>query len=140
MSVAKVKDENGVDDNNNLIVASVGGVKGDFQLSTLQVMKDTVHYPKPMLHECWLSYTRGPNCLLEAHAMWDVDFYMRDEATRLVFQTPSDSQTQWFPDADGTIITTGNVEQISHLRGLQGRNSFIFSSGDQAQVLKKYSV
>jgi len=62
---------------------------------------------------------------------WDVDFYMRDEATRLVFAAPSDSQTLWFPDADGTIITSGNVHQISHLRGLEGSNSFIFASGTQ---------
>jgi len=132
MSVAHVKDDNGVDDQDNLIVASIGSGKGSFQLSTLQrLTTDPPTAFEPLLHECWLTHTRGPNCLLETHAFWDVDFYMRDEATRLAFQAPSDSQTQWFPDADGTIITAGNVEQISHLRGLQGGNNFIFASGDQ---------
>ena len=108
-------------------------VKGTLQLSTLHSIKGL---PQPsgvnaLNFECWLTYTPGPNCFLQTHMSWDVDFYMRDEATRLTFAAPSDSQTQWFPDADGTIITSGNVEQISHLRGLEGANNFIFSSGDQ---------
>ena len=107
--------------------------KGAFQLSTLQVMKADMTKEEivPLHHECWLSFTRGPNCLVETHMSWDVDFYIRDEATRLTFAAPSDSQTQWFPDVDGTIITSGNVDQISHLRGLEGANSFIFASGSE---------
>jgi hypothetical protein len=46
----------------------------------------------PLYGECWLVYTRGPNCELGTHYEWDVDFYMRDEATRLTFAPPSDSQ------------------------------------------------
>jgi len=108
-------------------------VKGAFQISTLQSMV-SVPPPQtvlPLYFECWLTLTPGPNCDLHTHMSWDVDFYMRDEATRLTFAAPSDSQTQWFPDADGTIITSGNVEQISSLRGLEGGDNFIFSSGDK---------
>ena len=34
--------------------------------------------------------------------------------------TYADWQTLWFPDVDGTIITTANVQDITHLRGLEG--------------------
>jgi len=106
-------------------------LKGTFQLSTLQAMVNPSAVTSPLLHECWLAHTRGPNCFLQTHMNWDVDFYMRDEATRLAFAAPSDSQTQWFPDADGTILTSGNVHQIDALRGLEGTNTFIFASGTQ---------
>jgi hypothetical protein len=42
-----------------------------------------------------------------------------------ILNTPG-TQTQWFPDVDGTIITSGNSHQIKNLQGLMGDDTFVY--------------
>ena len=47
------------------------------------------------------------------------------KSTMLSFQAALDANTVVFPDATGTIISTGNLEDIDNNVGLRGRDSFI---------------
>ena len=47
------------------------------------------------------------------------------QSTTLFFEAALDANTLLFPDATGTIISTGNLEDIDNNVGLRGRDSFI---------------
>jgi len=42
-------------------------------------------------------------------------------------ETPTQQRTLTFPDASGTVITSGNREDITNLPGLQGDNTFVYT-------------
>eukprot|EP00961_Rhodomonas_salina_P210879 2847532-Rhodomonas_salina.2 len=47
--------------------------------------------------------------------------------TRLCLETPTQQRALTFPDASGTVITSGNREDIAALRGLAGEDTLVFT-------------
>ncbi|EKX41203.1 hypothetical protein GUITHDRAFT_142133 [Guillardia theta CCMP2712] len=81
--------------------------------------------------ECLLAYSSATDCWLQKDEQFDVHFYMRNEATRLSFSIPTGTRKIELPEANGTMITSGNLEDINLLLGLRGKNNFIFQHGGQ---------
>ena len=47
--------------------------------------------------------------------------------TKLCLETPTEQRTLTFPDASGTVITSGNREDVTNLPGLQGDNTLVYT-------------
>jgi hypothetical protein len=79
--------------------------------------------------ECWGARDKPMQCSSVANHETDLHLYMRYEHTRLTFAYPSAPRTQWFPDASGTIITSGNLIDMENMRGLTGDDTWIYKHG-----------
>jgi len=47
--------------------------------------------------------------------------------TKLCLETPTEQRTLTLPDASGTVITSGNREDVTNLPGLQGDNTLVYT-------------
>ena len=98
------------------------------QSSMYLVSSDDQFNKFTLSRDCYTGPLSSASCRSEDSTEWDADVYQKNEETRLSFDDPTGTQTQWFPDVDGTIISSGNSKDIKNLQGLMGQDTFVYTS------------
>ena len=91
-----------------------------------QATEAQVKQSSGLWRECWLSKAPAHDCQLQPDGLLDVHMFMRHDSISLAFASPSQQRKQYFPDASGSVISSGNLKDISNLRGLYWKDAFMY--------------
>ena len=114
--------DTGIDDNSLFHLHSAG-----VHLATSVPPEFMTQTPVSWSRECWLITSPAHDCEPEPEIGLDTHLFMRYDSMSLSFSSPSTERHISFPDTSGIVISSGNLKDITQLRGLSWKDTFMYT-------------